>query len=85
MIWGVMELKGLFSRFSGLFWRVAMLAFAVSLILPSPAFLRGMSGEAVLVWAFRLLWVAGLSGGVAVIVVVAGCLRGRKPGPRPGR
>ncbi|VBB43864.1 hypothetical protein TRIP_B330054 [uncultured Desulfatiglans sp.] len=73
------------SRFSGLFWRFAILAFVLSFILPSSKFVGGMSDDAFIVWLARILWVAGLSAGLTVLFWLAGRLRARKGAPGPSK
>ncbi|WP_028321374.1 hypothetical protein [Desulfatiglans anilini] len=73
------------SRFSGLFWRFAILAFVLSFILPSSKFVGGMADDAFIVWLARILWVAGLSAGFTVLFWLAGRLRTRKGAPGPAK
>ena len=58
--------------------KVLVIGFVLSLILPAPGFVHGMSRDSFIVWLVRLAWVLILSFGCAMVSLILGRVKGRK-------
>ena len=58
--------------------KVFVIGFVLSLILPAPGFVHGMSRDSFIIWLVRLIWVLVLSFGCALVSLILGRLKGRK-------
>jgi len=53
--------------------RIMVIVFVLSLVFPAPAFVRGLGGDAYLLWVARLIWVISvpLVFGASLLLVAA--------------
>lgn len=58
--------------------KVLVIGFVLSLILPAPGFVHGMSRDSFIVYLARLVWVLIFSVGCALVSLILGRLKGRK-------
>jgi uncharacterized iron-regulated membrane protein len=58
--------------------RIAVLAFAVSLILPAPKFIRQMGEGDLFLWLARLIWILGLMAVFAMMGLVGSAWKKRR-------
>jgi len=57
------------------FPRLIILGFAVSMVIPAPAFIAGMEEAEFVVWCLRLIWVLAFPTGFFLLLFLTGLVK----------